>query len=70
MLELVRHLFTELWTPCYVPFLVIVLVVPHNRLIIFPFHRYIHSHGYIYEQVMYDRISLYIDHSAPIHANL
>ena len=39
----------KLRTPCYVPFLVIVLVVPHNRLIIFPFRRYIHSHGYIYE---------------------
>ena len=40
--------------------------MPHNHLIIFPFCRYIHSHGYIYKQVMYDRISLYIDHSAPI----
>ena len=60
------YLRFELRTPCYVPFLVIVLVVPHNRLIIFPFRRYIHSHEYIYEQVMYDRISLYIDHSAPI----
>ena len=29
----------KLRTPCYVPFLVIVLVVPHNRLIIFPFLR-------------------------------
>ena len=64
------YLQSELRTPCYVPFLVIVLVVPHNRLIIFPFHRYIHSHRYIYGQVMYDRISSYIDHSAPICANL
>ena len=24
----------------------------HNHLIIFPFCRYIHSHGYIYEQIM------------------
>ena len=39
------------------PLLVIVPVVPHNHLIIFPFCRYIHSHVYIYEQVMYDRIS-------------
>ena len=56
----------KLSTPCYVPCLVIVLVVHHNRLIIFPFCRYIHSHGYIYKQVMYNRISSYIDHSAPI----
>ena len=42
----------------------------HNRLIIFPFRRYIHSHGYIYKQIMYDRISSYIDHSAPFCANL
>ena len=40
----------KLWTPCYVPFLVIVLFMPHNCLIIFPFCRYIHSHEYIYEQ--------------------
>ena len=64
------HLRSKLRTPCYVPFLVIVLVVPHNRLIIFPFCRYIHSHGYIYKQVMYDRITSYIDHSAPFCANL
>ena len=37
----------------------------HNRLIILSFCRYIYSHGYIYEQIMYDRISSYIDHSAP-----
>ena len=64
------YLRSEFRTPCYVPILVIMLVVPHNRLIIFPFRRYIHSHGYIYEQMMYDRISSYIDHSAPISANL
>ena len=64
------HLRSELQTPCYVSFLVIVLVVPHNRLIIFLFCRYIHSHGYIYKQVMYDRISSYIDHSTPISVNL
>ena len=58
----------KLQTPCYIPFLVIVLFMPHNRLIIFPFHSYIPSHGYIYEQVMYDRISSYIDYSAPICA--
>ena len=49
---------------------VIVPVVPHNRLIIFPFRIYIHSHGYIYKQIMYDRISSYINHSAPFCANL
>ena len=42
--------------------------MPHNHLIIFPFRRYIHSHGYIYKQIMYDKLSLYIDHSAPICA--
>ena len=64
------YLRSELRTPCYVPFLIIVLFMPHNRLIIFPFCRYIHSHGYIYEQIMYNRISSYIEHSAPICTNL
>ena len=49
---------------------VFMLFILHNYLIIFPFRKYIHSHGYIYEQIMYDRISLYIDHSAPICTNL
>ena len=33
----------------------------HNHLIIFLFRRYIHSHGYLYKWIMYDRISSYID---------
>ena len=28
--------------------------MPHNSLIIFPFHRYIHSQEYLYECIMYD----------------
>ena len=60
----------KLWNSCYVPFRVIVLFMLHNRLIIFLFRRYIHSHGYIYERIMYDRTSSYIDYSAPIFANL
>ena len=43
--------------------------MPHNRLIIFPFHRYIHSQEYLYEHIIYDRISLYWL-STPIFANL
>ena len=46
VLRLISDLNSELLV---VPFLVIVPVVPHNRLIIFPFRRYIHSHRYIYE---------------------
>ena len=58
----------KLWNSCYVPFRVIVLFMLHNHLIIFLFRRYILSHRYIYEQIMYDRTSSYIDHSAPICA--
>ena len=39
--------------------------MPHNRLIIFLFRRYIHSHEYLYEQIMYDRISSYINEVHP-----
>ena len=58
----------KLWNPCYILFQVIALFMLHNPVIIFLFSRYIHSHGYIYERIMYDRTSSYIDHSAPICA--
>ena len=55
------YLRSKIWNPCYTPFLVIISFIPHNCLIIFPFHRYIHSQEYLYKRIMYDRISSYID---------
>ena len=59
------YLQSEIQNPCYTPFSVIVSFMPHNRLIIFLFRRYIHSQEYLYEHIMYDRISLYIDEVHP-----
>ena len=39
--------------------------MPHNCFIIFLFCRYIHSLEYLYKQIMYDRISLYINEVHP-----
>ena len=55
------YLRSKLRNSCYIPFWVIVAFMIHNRLIIFLFRRYMHSYGYLYERIMYDRISSYID---------
>ena len=59
------YLQSEFQNSCYIPFWVIIAFMPHNCLIIFFLHRYIHSHEYIYKRIMYDRISSFINEVHP-----
>ena len=65
VLRFQTYLWSKIQNPCYAPFLVIISFMPHNHLIIFVFHRYIHIQEYLYKCIMYDRISSYINEVHP-----
>ena len=65
VLHFQTYLWSEIQNSCYTLFSAIVSFMPHNRLIIFLFCRYIHSQEYLYKHIMYDRISSYINEVHP-----